>query len=228
MANVSDAVKAQSKENANKAKQLPPSVQYAIVKVMPNILNGAFWGFDSVKNVQEHAEALRGDQNITLRKIGDSALIEVNPAYMVQAIQVIDANAITQSDINTIKKAQGKAQVEFENFLAKKAKTGNYGGTIGIYCTNDTTSIKFKGNAYPAFRLTINEVLGYLGNYNYTVKVDGNFVSAREAFGAGQPLWDSMTLSPTKTGVFIDIKFNGTADEGKQLYQAFRQKYGKH
>ena len=228
MANLSQEEIQKSKDNAKKAKQLPPSVQYAIVKVMPNIMNGAFWGFESMKGVKEHIEALQADKNIIVRKIADYCILEINPSYMLQAVRVIDANAINQSDMNNIKEAMDKAHLELERFLVRKAKDkAGFGGTVGIYCTNDVTTIKYKGTTYPAFRLGINDVLGFLDNYNYSIQVGGNFVSPREAFGAGQPLWDSMILSPTKTGVFINIRYNGTPEQGKQFDEALKQKYGK-
>lgn len=36
----------------NKAQKLPESVQFAIITALPNIVNGAFWGFEEVKKVQ--------------------------------------------------------------------------------------------------------------------------------------------------------------------------------
>ena len=61
-------VDSRARENAKKAKQLPASVQYAIVQVLPNILNGAFWGFTDLNDIKNHYETLKGDKNITLRK----------------------------------------------------------------------------------------------------------------------------------------------------------------
>ena len=60
---MSTNVDEKSKASAEKAKNLPPSTQYAIVTALPNILNGAFWGFDSVKNAKAHYDALMKDKN---------------------------------------------------------------------------------------------------------------------------------------------------------------------
>jgi hypothetical protein len=64
-----------------------------------------------------------------------------------------------------------------------------------------------------------------LDKYGYQVKV-GSFVSAKQAFGAGDALWSSLTLSPTKTGLFMDIKCTYSADQIKQLEQQFKQANG--
>ena len=55
-------------ESAKRAKALSPSIQYAIVTVMPNIINGAFWGFTDMKSIQEHVEAIKNSNgNLTVR-----------------------------------------------------------------------------------------------------------------------------------------------------------------
>ena len=44
-----------SVDYAKKAKNLPVSTQFAIVTVLPNIANGAFWGFSTVTYAQKYA-----------------------------------------------------------------------------------------------------------------------------------------------------------------------------
>ena len=227
MANVNQQIQQKSNENAKKAKQLPPSTQYAIVTVMPNIMNGAFWGFDSIKNVQQHFQALSEDQNIVARKLANDCLLEVQPSYLLSVVQMIDSQAITQNDIENIKRKQSEAHLDFEKFLIRSGKkNGGFSGRIGIYCTNDTSVIKSKGVSYPAFRLNIAETLGYLGQYGYGVQVGNSIMTAQDAYNSGQAIWDSMELSPTKTGIFVNIQYLGTPDQMKQLEAAFKQKYG--
>ena len=68
---------------AQRAKQMSPSIQYAIVQVLPNINNGAFWGFTDMKGIQGHIDAIRNSGgNITARQLGNACLVEVNPSYM--------------------------------------------------------------------------------------------------------------------------------------------------
>ena len=221
-----EVIKARSEENAKKAQQLPQSTQYAIIKVLPNILNSAFWGFDNVKNVQDHYDALKDDKNIICRKIGDQALIEVKPEYLLNVITMIDDQAIRQADLKNMMESQSKAHIDLERFLIRKGKSdGGFGGTVGIYCTNDVAEIRYKGTVYPAFRVGAAEALGYFANYNYLVRVGKNFVSAEQAFKSGQALWDSMKVSPTGTGVFIDIKYNSTPEQMKQFEAAYKKKY---
>ncbi len=215
-----------SKVSAQNAKQMPASVQYAIIRILPNIVNGCFWGFADMNDVQKHFAVLQQDNNIIARKLGNACILEVKQDYFLKAVQVIDPNAITNKDIQVMQQAIAEANIGFERFLISKGKQKNgFGGTIGIYCVNDCTSITYKGVSYPAFRLTMGDTLSYLNTYGYKVQVMGKFVDAMTAANAGQALWDSVQLSPTKTGVFVNIKSTYPPEQMKELEKLFKQKY---
>lgn len=214
-----------SMDYAKKAKNLPVSTQVAIATVLPNIANGAFWGFSTVNEMKEYAEELKKDNNIQLRRIGTKdVIIEVAPNYLLSVVSAVGKDLVNQKDLDRMTSFSAKAVVDFEKFLLNKAKKG-FSGIIGVYCTNDTTNIAYKGTSYPAFRLPLLKVLQICNKFKYSVKVNGSWVSPNQAMNAGQALFDSLIVSPTKTGVFIEIHSTATADEIKQ-YEA-RMKAGK-
>lgn len=220
--------RAKSREDAKKAKQLPASTQFAIIKVLPNIRNGAFWGFTDRKNIEDRIEELKKDKNIVARLLGNACLIEVAPAYMIQAVQMVNPEALTNKDIQLMNESRQKATFELEHFLIRKGKSPEgFGGTVGIYCTNDVTTISYKGVSYPAFRVNMEQLLQILAKYGYNIRVNGSWMSAQQASQSGQALWSSTRLSPTKTGIFVDIQSTLPVDKMKQLEQVFKQKYGK-
>lgn len=218
--------------SAQRAKQMSPSIQYAIVQVLPNIVNGAFWGFTDMKGIQEHIEAIKGSEGkIVARQLGNACLIEVTPQYLIQAVGQIDPNAVTQKDVQVMTQKRAEAQIAFEKFLISKGKssekTGSkFAGTIGIYCTNDVTTINYKGTSYPAFRVDMITALGLLNKYGYNIRVNGQFISAQQASQSGQALWSSTVLAPTKTGLFIDIACTYSAAQIKELEKQFKSQYG--
>lgn len=215
-----------SKESAKKAQQLPPSVQYAIVQVMPNILNGAFWGFTDLAGIKEHIDALRQDKNIIPRKLSNACLLEVVPQYLLQAMMMIDPNILSQQDLLDIQKKMAEAVVEFEKFLVKRGKDG-FSGVVGIYCINDTPNIRYKNVNYPAFRVNMNIALELLNKYGYAVKVGGKFVSASQAVQMGQALWESTVISPTDTGIMIEIKSTLPQQQMAKLAAEFKAAHSK-
>ena len=225
---VNDSVNSKANEAAKKAKQMSPSIQYAIISVLPNIKNGAFWGFTSMDGVKDHIEAIRNSGgNIIARQLGNACLIEVAPKFLCESVSQIDSNLITNKDVDLMAQARMDAQVHFEKFLISKGKesekTGKpFSSSVGIYCVNDTTVITYNGVNYPAFRVDMVTALGLLDKYGYAVKINGQFVSARNASNAGQNLWSSVVLSPTKTGLFIDIQCTYTAAQIKELEKQFK------
>lgn len=220
-----------ARDCARKAKQMSPSVQYAIVTVLRNISNGAFWGFTTMKDIEEHIEVLKQEQNIKARKLGNACLLEINPSFMIQSMQMIDPTSITNKDLDIIQTAMSDAEMAFEKFLINKGlKLGKMGeqfsGTIGIYCVNNTETINYRGTIFPAFRITMDTALRLLGAYGYEIQVGARYMPTQQASSAGQILWDSMKLAPTKTGVFIDVRCRLTPDEMKMKQKQFKQKYG--
>lgn len=212
-----------SVDYAKKAKNLPASTQFAIVTVLPNIVNGAFWGFTTVSDATSHAEELKKDPNIQLRRIGKDVIVEVAPNYLVSATASVDSSIITQKDIDKMSEYTAKAVVDFEKFLLNKGKKG-FSGIVGLYCTNDTTSISYKGTSYPAFRLPITKALQICNTFKYVIKVNGQWLTPQQAFSAGQALFDSLKVSPTKTGVFAEIRSTASLDELNQLEKQMKGK----
>lgn len=232
MANNRDDAQTRDRANAaaQKAKKMSPSIQYAIVQVLPNIVNGAFWGFTDMAGIREHIEAIKNSGgNLTARQLGNACLIEVNPNYMVNAVASIDANAVTKKDIQVMTQKRQEAQIAFEKFLiskGKSAKDGNlFAGAIGIYCINDVTTINYKGVSYPAFRIDMSTAISLLSKYGYSIQVNGRFVSAQQAAQSGQALWSSVTLAPTKTGLFINVRSNYSVEQIKELEKQFKATY---
>lgn len=216
-----------ARDSAKKAQQLPASTQFAIVTALPNITNGAFWGFTDVEKAREHSEALKSDKNIQARKLGNACLIEVNPDYLIKAVSMINKDLVTQKDIDNMLKGRADAEVAFEKFLIKKGEKGAFEGLVGIYCTNDSTAITYKGTSYPAFRLSIQKVLELCNQWGYMIKVKGQYVTPAVAMQSGAALFESMILSPTNTGIFIEIKSTLAPQQIKQMSAQKFPKAGK-
>ena len=185
-----------------------------------------------MNDIKKHYEALKQDKNIQARKLGNACLLEVEPSYLLKAVQMIDAQAINQKDIEVMKKAMFDAEYELEKFLIRSAQNKamteivEMFRTIGIYCTNDSTAITYKGTRYPAFRLDLKKTVAYLMQYNYAIQINGQFVPASQASKNGQALFEALNLSPTNTGAFLNIKYLGTPEQGKQYEAQFKMKYG--
>lgn len=211
-------VNAKAHESARKAAEsLSDGALYAICTVAKNIKNGAFWGFTDMKSAKEHVDTIKNDPNIRVKRLGDSVVVEVSPQYLVQNIRSVDPNIFSKEDMDKMQSNMASAVVEFEKFLLNKgiSKPG-FGATIGIYSTNNVTNIAVKGVSFPAFRLNIEKTMQLLAKYGYQVKVGGSFMPAAEAMQSPK-LWDSIKISPTKTGAFINIRSTASPEQLKSM-----------
>lgn len=206
---------------------MSPGALYAFLVVAKNLKTGVFWGFTDIKSVQEHASDIKGDPNVKVRKVGEKdCIVEIQPDYVINNIVNVAPESFSQQDLAKMQKNMGEAYVQFEKFLCNKgiAQEG-FGSTIGIYCTNNVTAIAYKGIAFPAFRLNMEMTMNILAECGYMVKVEGQFVPAQQAMQMGEKLWKSTKFSPTKTGIFINIKSGLSSAQLKELKKQIDKKY---
>ena len=219
---------------AKKASSLPCSVQYAITKVLPYTLVGSFWGFADRKEVVRYASLLKESENhIIARQLSnEDCLLEVDPAYLLGAVNQLSPGLLTVKDLKTIERMQAEAIASFEKFLIAKGKyrdsetNKSYAGVVGIYCINEVTTINSQGISFPAFRINMKLALNLLSLYGYRIYVEGQWLNATQAANAGRALWHSTKLSPTKTGIFIKIASTYSVDKIKELEVNFKHRNG--
>lgn len=177
--------------------------------VLPNIVNGAFWGFISKADCVEYADGIKSNPNIRLYPLGEMALAEVDGTYMLSEVVAKDAAVVKiirtlSSDadfVSAIKRFSGEASAYFEKWLMKNAC--GYAGNLGIYCINDTPAITYQNQSYPAFRINGATVTQLLRKWGFQVRVGGNFLPCTLKTSE---LLKSAVLSPTLTGVFINVR----------------------
>lgn len=201
---------------------------YAIASTAKNLKNGSFWGFVSKNDVMEHVNAIKSDPNMLIRSISDYAIVEVQPNYILSSISAVDPEIFDAKAVDKIKRNLASAVIEFEKYLVNKGISNpGHAATIGIYSTNNVSTIAYKGVTYPAFRLNLEDTLKILNQYGYEVKVNGQFIPVSKAVSIAQEVFNSLKLSPTKTGAFINIRSTRSPEQLKQAKKQLNAKYGK-
>lgn len=224
-----DARAKQASKNLNKFDE---STQFAVSKVVPNVLGGVFWGFVPENEMKRHLKSLNANPNINIHQIQSGYIVEIEPSYCIQVIQAVDSQAITQKDINVMRNNIAEAQIAFEKYLINKGKKPDpntnqpYQGVIGVYCINDVTTICHKGTNYPAFRLDANAFCQLLQKYGYKIQYGTKWFDPMQLYQSGD-LFKLMLISPTKTGAFIYIGTTVSYDQMKQAEKNFKAVYGK-
>ena len=223
-----DAHAQMASKNLNKFDE---GTQFAVMKVLPNVLNGAFWGFCPENEMQRHLKSLSANSSIKVNAIQKGYLVEIEPAYCIRVLQAVDPATVTQKDIDVMRNAVAEAQISFEKFLINKGKKPDpntnqpYCDHIGVYCVNDVTTICHKGTNYAAFRLDANNFCALLSKYKYLINNNGKWSDPYQLLQSGE-IYKLMVISPTKTGAFIQIRTTVPYDQMKIAEKNFKATYG--
>ena len=202
--------------------------QYAVSVVLPNFAKGCYWGFTTMEEALQYVESLKNNPNVTARKIGDRCLVEVKPDYLYNQLAELGENVIKQADVQYLKRSSAEARVDLERFLIKCIRQGNFCNKIAIYCTNNTPVIHYRDMNFPAFKLSMTDAFPILAEYGFQLRVNGVYVNINEFVNqpnAIQAMCNSMFVSPTNTGIFIDIKATDSPNKVDYYEQIFNKKY---
>lgn len=187
----------------------PEGAQFAIVTAGANSKNGCFWGFSNVRTLRNKIEAIKKETYITVRRLAnEDCLIEIEPDSMLNILQKANPNLFTAKDVQDAMNMMAEAKADFIKYMLSNGKKSidDQNNTIGIYCINDVATIRYKGQAFPAFRLNLQTLLPLMDQYQYGFVFDGKVITARQLMNLGPQVYERFTLSPTKTGIFVQVK----------------------
>lgn len=179
--------------------------QMALTYVLPNILNGAFWGIVPFERVIDDYKVLQTSKNLRLQKVGSGVLIEANPEFLLRTASKLNRGLVTETDIRDMQVGRAESKMSIAKYMSRlKRGRAKFPGYLGVYCTNDTPRIFYKQNSYPAFRVTIDEIVVLHQEYPFGVRgVDTRNLSAD---GLRAALWSKAVMSPTHTGIFVPLQ----------------------
>lgn len=197
---------------AERMKKYPIDIQIAMGITMMNVMKGCPWGITTSRN-REFMNALpeiQKSQNVNAFKISgaqkglhreDKYLVLVSQQFIINILNKEAGGAIyNQEDYNHAIQKRNSAVEAFSEFLKK----GNV-GTIGIFNTNEGHSIIADGKNYPAFSVTLNDLLTYCAMYGYSLNVQGVKISMQTAQKNIIKLYESLQVAPNGHALFISI-----------------------
>lgn len=214
-------------EQAKESLKLEEGEQVVLMTILPNIINGAFWGFTKLDVLAKNHEELLNNKDIKIVRIQkDDIVIEADPDYFIKLLQGVDTEIFTESDFNSMLIGTSKARKELERFLLRRGKE-KYEGKLGLYCINNLPLVTSEGITYPAFRVSLLSAVDILHKYGFMVKVGETWVKPREIFESTGDLFDSLDLSQGKTGVFIEVKCVASEDYLKKVENQMKEEQKK-
>lgn len=178
----------------------PLEEQIAIGLVMRNILNGCTWEF--VRNnpdVRKNAALFAGSKHCSLLPIKNGHIVTMTMQRVLEILNKEASGLLRPKDLELASRHRQEALVA----LDKKMKEG-YEGKIGIFCTNDSTSITIKGKRYPAFAITLQELLSVCIRNRYGLML-GKLRTPGEVAANAEAVVKLLDLAPSSNALMIQI-----------------------
>lgn len=204
-------LQAASEKFAENLAKYPIEEQLAVGAISKNVLNGCSWEFvRQTSDYRKHLEEFKANPNVSVQEVVynhqaktkvTGYLVYMNLSYLCNLLNKEAPGLINQKDLELASKHREEA-VES---LYKKMKDRTFKGRIGIYCTNDSQSITVSGKTYPAYAVSLREMLQVAERCGYGVEVAGAVRRPSDVLAREDAVLKAMTVAPSSNAMFIDI-----------------------
>lgn len=197
-----DAMAQQAAEQfAQNMAKYPIEEQIAVGLVSKNILNGCSWEFvRNNQDVRRNEVAFKKSEHCNLIKNKTGYIVTIAFKRILEILAKEGMGIFNKKDLEIASKHREAAFIS----LDKKMKKG-YNGKIGIFCTNDSTSITINGTTYPAYAVTLQEMLSLCARNNYGC-VMGGIRTANEVAAKHDQVMQILDLAPSGNALLIEIQ----------------------
>lgn len=187
---------------AEALSKYPEEVTLGVGLVIVNFINGCSWAFvpDSNKEYPRYLESIQKNPQMSSTKIKNGYLYNINMDYLIQILRRTAGGYVTVRDLELATEHRNQALMSLEKFM-KSGKSG----MIGIYCLNDSTSITIDGIRYPAFSVTLNDLLAMCVRNGYSVKLGGKNRTPNEVSAHAREVLSRLMMSPSGNALMIGI-----------------------
>lgn len=211
---------------AERISQLTEGGRLAIILCANAFRFGGNWGFlrRSKPEFREILEVLKEERpNVRAIPVKNGAIIFANENFLAHNVNYVYPNAINEDFVTLAMRRREEERANFMKFLKsalsgdKYKKKGYYEITLGVFCVNEKTNlIRLNGVDYPAYKLTLIEVLDIASRLNrkvyaLAVKEDKTEVFdliqnlAMNSWGLAA-LYRGLEIAESDTGAFLTLR----------------------
>lgn len=193
---------------AENLEKYPAEEQYAVGVISKNVLNGCSWEFVR-KNpgATRLIDAFNKNPNCSIqevvynRKAGVTGyLVYMNLSYLCSLLGKEAPGLLNQRDLMLASEHRKEAILS----LAKRIQSG-YKGLIGIFCTNDSQSITVDSHTYPAYTVSLREMLQVCQRYNYGIVIRGGVRTPSQVAQREDDALKELIVAPSSNALFVNI-----------------------
>lgn len=208
MNNIDEATRRAAEQFADNLDKYPVEEQMAITAISKNVLNGCSWEFvRNTTDIRRELDAFKNSKTCHLYEVTYSHDKRIT-GYLVymnlnRLVGILSKEAMGIFDQKALQKAlEHRRQAVLG--CAKIMQKG-YKGRIGVFCTNDSSTITVDGNSYPAFAITLDELCDICSNMNYGFAVGGAVRSPNEVKQKIEGVIKACIVAPSSNALFINI-----------------------
>ena len=206
--NVDPRLLAASQRFAENLARYPQEEQFAVSVISKNVLNGCSWEFvRKSAELSQVRDALKANPNCDVKEVTynhragiTGYLVYMNLSYLCKILTDTAPGLLEPKDLEKASEHRKEAILS----LAKKIQSG-YRGKIGIFCTNDSQTITVDGKTFPAYAVSLNELLQIVQRFGYGVVMDGAVRNASQVLQREDYVLKKLVVAPSSNALFIDI-----------------------
>jgi len=187
---------------ADSLQKYPIEVAVGVGIVLPNLVNGCSWGFVTETNTEyvKILEEIQKNSNMSSYKVNGGYLFNMNMDYLLGILRQVAGGLVTNKDLEIASHHRQKALADLEKFLQKGGI-----GKIGIYNLNDSPRITVKGQSYPAFCVTLMDLLAICTRNGYGLKLGGKVRTPNEVAQHAIQVVEKLEIAPSANALFIEV-----------------------
>lgn len=204
--NVNQSTEAAAIRFANELQKYPLEVAVGVGIIIPNLVNGCSWGFvnDTNEEYKKCLKSIQSNSNMSSYKIKGGYLVNINMDYLLSILGKIASGYVTPKDLQIAGEHRRKALLDLEKFMKKGGS-----GKIGIYNLNDSPRITVKGVSYPAFCVTMPDLLTMCVRNGYGLKLGNTLRTPNQVAHHIAQVIPKLEIAPSGNALFIEIsRFN--------------------
>lgn len=212
-------------------ESLTDGEKLSIVLCVGALRYGGNWGFIRRDKRTYHGELelLKQVRNhIKVFRLYNGALVLADENFLINNVNKVVPGGINENYVTLANKRRAEEQDKFMRFLERvlagkskfiRNKDGYYEVNIGVFSLNDTNLIRVNGIDYPAYKLTLIEVLDYALRL---INLTGKNIYVRAVTDNGQEVFDlvnnltdskglasiyrGLEIADSNTGAFLTLR----------------------
>lgn len=195
---------------ASRMESYPKEIQIAMGVTMSNIMKGCPWGIVTGENKEFMAsrELFAKSNVVSAYQIKSQPGLGKEDKYLILTTMKTMVNILNKEGFGVFEKKELdhalKKRDDAIKGITKFLQSGKI-GEIGIFSTNESKEIVINGVSYPAFAITLVDLISYCTMYNYCFLIGGKRFKPEVLMKNIDKVYQNLQPAPSGNALLIKI-----------------------